>query len=66
MKAIDMTDPKTQIVIAGGVVSTPVWGSFIEYWGTAASTVAVTCGAIVGIVQVVRLVRDWRKKKDEK
>jgi hypothetical protein len=66
MKAINMTDPKTQIAIAGGVASTPIVSSFIEHWSTTASTVAVTCAAIVGVGQVAKLYMEWRKKKDEK
>lgn len=53
---------KTQVVLGGGLVSTPWWASTLETVNLVASTIAVVCGAIIGLHGVWKLWKHYQKR----
>lgn len=55
--AISSTDGiATKVVLASGLMATPLWVAVLKDISLVASAVSVVCGAIIGIYQVFRII----------
>lgn len=51
---------KLEAVVGAGLVTTPVWASFLQNVSLIASTIAAITGAIIGLHAVWRL---WKRRR---
>lgn len=51
-----------QVALGGALVATPWWASAMEIINYSASTVAVICGALIGIHGVFRIATHYLKR----
>lgn len=56
-------DPRIQLPAAGGLVTTPWWSEWLDLVHQGFSTIAVICGAVIGVVSVYRMWKASREKK---
>lgn len=54
---------KLQVLFGVGIASSPLWAEVFSYVHTIASTIAVVCGAVIGIFAVIRLIRGKRPRR---
>lgn len=53
-------EPKAGIAIGGFLVATPIWSEIFSFVHSAATLIAVVCGAVVGLHSVWLI---WKKHK---
>lgn len=54
---------KAQVVLGSALAATPWWASAVETVNYTASTIAVVCGALIGVHGVMRIVRSYVKRR---
>lgn len=62
---INEAQGKAQVVIGTALAATPWWASVAETVNYTFSTIAVICGALIGIHGVIKIVLSYRRKRRE-